>query len=105
VSIWHGDADTLLLPVNLSLQMEQWTQVAAIDQIPDEVDLIAGNVRQRYDDPAGRQMVETYMIRGMGHAVAVSPGGTPRSGVAGPFFADADICAARWIARWFGITR
>jgi poly(hydroxyalkanoate) depolymerase family esterase len=105
VSIWHGGADSLILPVNLDLQLEQWTQAAGIDRDPDEVDVIAGNQRRRYNDRTGDQIVETYLIEGMNHAVAVSPNGTPRCGIAAPFFADVDICAALWNARWFGIIR
>jgi poly(hydroxyalkanoate) depolymerase family esterase len=105
VSIWHGDADTLILPVNLRLQLEQWTAVAGVDQDADELDFVNGHVRRRYNDAGGHQVVETYVIEGMGHAVAVSPDGTPRCGIARPFFADANICAALWISRWFDIVR
>jgi poly(hydroxyalkanoate) depolymerase family esterase len=105
ISIWHGAADSLIMPMNLVFQMEQWTDLMGIEQIADEEKVIAGHVRKRYWDGAGHQMLETYMVRGMGHAVAVDPDGTPECGVAAPFFADADICAALWIARWFGIAR
>jgi poly(hydroxyalkanoate) depolymerase family esterase len=105
VSIWHGDSDPLLLPVNLELQMEQWTRVLGVDQEPDELEEIGGHSRNRYVDGTGNALVETWMIRGLEHAVAVDPDGTPRCGVAGPFFGDVDICAALWISRWFGIVR
>jgi len=105
VSIWHGDSDPLISPVNLSLQVEQWAEVMGIDPIADEIEMIEGNERQRFNDPAGHQMVETYLIRGMEHAMAVNPDGAPRCGVAAPFFAGTGICSALWIARWFGIIR
>jgi poly(3-hydroxybutyrate) depolymerase len=105
VSIWHGEADTLILPDNLERQMEQWTSAAGVDRKADEVDSIAGHVRRRFDGPDGEPAVETWMVGGMGHAVAIDPDGTPACGIAAPFFVDADLCAALWIARWFGIAR
>ncbi|MCB1009936.1 MAG: PHB depolymerase family esterase [Acidobacteria bacterium] len=105
VAIWHGDADTLLLPVNLRLQMEQWTRVLGVDQVPDEVDSIGGHLRERFSDASGEPVVETFLIHGMGHALAVDPDGTPACGATGDYFSDVDLCAALWIARWFGIVR
>jgi len=103
VSLWHGAADPLILPVNLRLQVEQWTDVAGVDRTADELDWIDGHLRTRFNHPTGHRAVETYMIRDMEHAIAVNPNGTPPCGVARPFFADAHICAAMWIARWFDI--
>jgi poly(hydroxyalkanoate) depolymerase family esterase len=105
VSIWHGEADTLIVPSNLDRQVEQWASVMGVDRDADRVDEIAGHVRQRYNDQNGQPVIETYLIVGMGHAVAVDPDGSHECGVAQPFFVDADICAAIWISRWFGIAR
>jgi poly(hydroxyalkanoate) depolymerase family esterase len=103
MSIWHGEADPLLLTVNLDLQLGQWAGVMGVDLTADEIDVIDGHTRKRYNGANGEPQIETYLIRGMGHAVAVDPDGTPACGEAAPFFVDADICAALWIARWFGL--
>ena len=71
----------------------------------DQADTIDGHARNRYDDRNGNPVIETVMVRGMGHAMAVDPDGDPGCGATRPFFVDADICAALWIARWFGIAR
>lgn len=105
ITIWHGDADPLLVPANLRLEMEQWTRLLGVDREPDEVDLIGGHLRERYSDAAGDPVVETFLVRGMEHAIAIDPDGTPQCGAAAPFITDVDLCAALWIARWFGIAR
>jgi len=105
VSLWHGEADPLLLPVNLELETEQWTRVLGVDREPDEIEEIAGHRRERFSDAAGNARVETYLVRGMEHAIAIDPDGTPQCGSTAPFITDADICSALWVARWFGIAR
>ncbi|MCG6948055.1 MAG: PHB depolymerase family esterase [Acidobacteria bacterium] len=105
VSIWHGETDPLIAPANLHLQLEQWATAAGVDQDADDVERVGGHVRKRYNNSDGKPVIETYMVQGMGHAIAVDPDGTPGCGVAAPFFVDAGICSAFWIARWFGIAR
>jgi poly(hydroxyalkanoate) depolymerase family esterase len=104
VSIWHGSADPLLVPTNLNDQLYQWVDVAGADDRPDSVDFVDGQARYRYDTRAGTPLIETYMVRGLGHAIAVSPDSRERRcGSLSPFFEDAGICAAYWIADWFGL--
>jgi poly(hydroxyalkanoate) depolymerase family esterase len=105
VSIWHGDSDAVIRPTNLALQLEQWTTAIGIDSTADEVEVIEGHLRRRYNDANGIARVETYEIRGLGHAFAIDPDGTPACGKTADYFADAGICSALWIARWFGIVR
>ncbi len=42
VSIWHGDADYVVRPANLTEAMEQWTNVHGIDAVADVADTVAG---------------------------------------------------------------
>jgi poly(hydroxyalkanoate) depolymerase family esterase len=104
VSIWHGSADPFLVPTDLNDQLYQWTAVAGIDTHPDAVDFVDGQARYRYTSNSGSTRVETYLVRGLGHAIAVNPRASDRRcGSVAPFFSDAGICAAYWIADWFGL--
>lgn len=104
VSIWHGMEDNLLRVVNLEHQRDQWIGALGIDGDPDGVrwaDGYAGNV---YADSGGTPVVETFAIPRLGHAIALDlRAASPKCGRAGPYADDVHVCAAAWIARWFGI--
>ena len=104
VSIWHGMEDPLLQVVNLDYQLEQWTSALDIDGKADDFKLADGYAGIQYEDASGTPLVETFRIPRLGHAVALDlRAGSPKCGQAGPYSADVHICAATWIARWFGI--
>lgn len=104
VSIWHGDADYTVRPINLVESMEQWTNVHGIDQTADVSDTVAGYPHKVYKDAAGVARVETYTITGMGHGAPVDPGaGESQCGTAGAYILDVNICSSYYIARFFGL--
>lgn len=104
VSIWHGDADYTVRPINLVESMEQWTNVHGIDQTADVSDTVAGYPHKVYKDAAGVARVETYTITGMGHGTPVDPGaGESQCGTAGAYILDVNICSSYYIARFFGL--
>jgi len=104
VSIWHGDADFTVRPMNLTESMEQWTNVHGIDTTPDLTDTVAGYPHKVYKTTAGVAKVETFVITGMGHGTPVDPGtGETQCGTAGAYILDVNICSSYYIARWFGL--
>jgi poly(hydroxyalkanoate) depolymerase family esterase len=106
VQIWHGSADTLIYLPNQYQQVMQWTNANAIDAMPDWTDYLLGYPRNTYNTQFGSTRVQTVTVTGMGHAVAVDPGiGSWQCGVIGPYASDFNICAAYWIASFFGITQ
>lgn len=104
VSIWHGDADYTVRPMNLAESMQQWTNVHGIDQAADVSDTIAGFPHRVYKDAAGVPLVETFSITGMGHGTPVDPGtGATQCGTAGAYILDVNICSSYYIARFWGL--
>jgi poly(hydroxyalkanoate) depolymerase family esterase len=104
VSIWHGDADTTVKPANMNESMEQWTNVHGIDQTAEVSDTVAGYPHKVYKNAAGKALVETYSITGMGHGTPVDPGtGTQQCGTAGAYILDKDICSSWYIGKFFGL--
>ncbi len=104
VSIWHGDADYVVRPANLTEAMEQWTNVHGIDAIADVADTVAGYPHKVYKDAAGTPRVETYTITGMGHGTPVDPGnGESQCGTAGAYILDANICSSYHIGHFWGL--
>lgn len=104
VSIWHGDADYIVRPVNQAEQMAQWTNVHGIDQTADRVDTVNGATYKAYENVRGDVVVETYSIPGMGHGVAVDPGmAAAQCGAAGAYILDVDICSSYYALEFWGI--
>jgi len=104
VSIWHGSADYTVASMNLTEHMEQWTNVHGIDQIADVEDSVAGYPHKVYRNTAGKPLVETYSITGMGHGVPVDPGtGESQCGTAGAYILDVNICSSYYIGRFWGL--
>lgn len=104
LSIWHGDADYVVRPANLTELMQQWTNVHGIDQTADVSDTVSGQAHKVYSDTAGRPRVETYTIAGMGHGTPVDPGsGETQCGTAGAYLLDVNLCSSYYIGRFWGI--
>jgi poly(hydroxyalkanoate) depolymerase family esterase len=104
VSIWHGDGDFVVRPLNLAESMEQWTNVHGIDQTPEVNDTVGGFPHKVYKTPSGQTRVETYIITGMGHGTPVDPGaGATQCGTAGAYILDVNLCSSYHIARFFGL--
>lgn len=98
VSIWHGDADATVKPINADALVAQWTNVHGIEEA-GETETVDGYPRKVWQRD-GVDLVESYTITGMAH-------GTPLGrddGKAGPFLLDVGIASSYHIARFFGLT-
>ena len=104
VSIWHGDGDFVVRPMNLTESMQQWTNVHGIDQTPEVSETIGGFPHKVYKSASGQTRVETWTITGMGHSTPVDPGtGETQCGTAGAYILDVNLCSSYYIARFFGL--
>lgn len=104
VSIWHGDADFTVRPMNATESVEQWTNVHGIDQTADVADTVGGFPHKVYRNGSGKALVETYSITGMGHGTPVDPGtGETQCGTAGAYLLDVNLCSSYYIGRFFGL--
>ena len=104
VSIWHGDGDFVVRPMNLTESLEQWTNVHGIDQTPEVSDTVGGFPHKVYKTASGQTRVETYTITGMGHGTPVDPGtGETQCGTAGAYILDVNLCSSYYIGRFFGL--
>ncbi len=103
VSIWQGEADATVHPLNRRELIEQWTDVHAIDSTPDQVERIGPIRREVFADATGRVRVEAWQVPDLGHAAPIDPAGEPACGIEAPHAEDARICAVREIARFWGL--
>jgi poly(hydroxyalkanoate) depolymerase family esterase len=109
VSIWHGTSDLTVKVMNLTEQLQQWTDVHGIDQTADVSETVAGFPHKVYKDGAGVARVETYELTNMGHGTAVDPqfvfpGSSVGCGATGSYLLDVNICSTWYAAKFFGIT-
>jgi len=104
VQIWQGSADYTVSTSNFSELMDQWTGVWGVSQTPSSTaSLTGGTTENVYDNAAGKPVVETFSISGMGHGLAVNPGsGTDNCGATGAFFLSY-ICSSYYTALFWGL--
>ncbi|MFJ8692792.1 extracellular catalytic domain type 1 short-chain-length polyhydroxyalkanoate depolymerase [Streptomyces roseolilacinus] len=104
VAIWQGTADTTVRPANATELRDQWTDVWGVGQTPSRTRSLAGGTTLSiHDDASGRPAVEVYSVPGMGHGLAVDPGGgTGQCGTAGAYYLDA-ICSSYHTALFWGL--
>jgi poly(hydroxyalkanoate) depolymerase family esterase len=105
VAIWHDSGDRVVSPYNALSSMEQWTEVHGIDRHPEVDERIGPHRRLAYADAAGKIQVELWTTERVGHATPIDAetgcGFDPHT--ATDFVADADLCATRRIARFWGL--
>jgi len=107
VALWHGTQDFTVAIANMTESVKQWTNVFGADQTADVSDTVFGQAHKAYQDASGTNIVETFSINGMGHAVPIDPqfsfpGGGP-CGTTGQYFSDQNICAAYLQESFFGL--
>ncbi|MEO7092905.1 MAG: PHB depolymerase family esterase [Polyangiales bacterium] len=104
LQIWHGAADSTVVPANEAELVKQWTNVHGIDDTADDTETVGSATRTAYKSASGTVLVEAYKVTGMGHAIAVGadPSGACTA-TAGSYFEDRGICATRRAAAFFGL--
>jgi poly(3-hydroxybutyrate) depolymerase len=100
VSVWQGDRDPTVKPVNAEGLVAQWRNVHGIDGAPvaGRVDGYPRKVWRR----DGVDIVESYTITGMAHGTPLAT--AAHGGTAGPFMLEAGISSSYHIAKFFGLT-
>jgi feruloyl esterase len=104
VSVWHGDADSSVKPINAHESVKQWTDLHGLGAVPAVEQTVAGYPYRAWHNPDGDAIVESYTITGMSHGAPVEPGDQEHQcGTAAPYFLDVGISSTYQIARFFGL--
>ena len=104
LSVWHGTADSTVVPANAGIIVDQWRDRIGLDAAPGEVDRVDGHQRTTWRDGSGRVLIERFDIAGMGHGTPLSPRGEASCGTAGAHMLEAGICSTSRIAGSWGLT-
>jgi hypothetical protein len=105
VSIWHGTADHTVAPVNAEEEVLQWTNVHGLPLTPTSTETQGIDSIKRYADVGNVVRVEQHLLAGMDHGTPVDPGsGAQQCGTATTYLLDVNLCSARAVAAFFGLT-
>lgn len=103
LSVWHGTHDTIVHPGNASAIVDQWRDIHGLGALPGVVESVGQHRREVWRDPDGREIIERYDIRGMGHGTPLATRGGEACGMVGPHMLDANISSTRRIAAFWGL--
>jgi poly(hydroxyalkanoate) depolymerase family esterase len=104
ISVWHGSADTTVVPMNADEIVKQWADVHGLPASPTERTTESGFARAVWRDRDGREVIESVTIPGMAHGTPLASGeGEERCGHAGPFLLEVGVSSSYHIARFFGL--
>lgn len=102
VSVWHGDADPVVVPVNADRIVGQWRALHGADG-PGDVE-VSGKLRSRVWRAAdGSALIEEHRVVGMGHGAPVGTQGATACGAAMPHMLDVGISSTWQIAQGWGL--
>ena len=102
VSVWHGTSDATVDSSNARAIVDQWLGVHGVRATPSRTDIVNGYPHRIWANSEGREVIEEYVITGMGHGTPLSE----REGfgeAAGPYMLDVGISSTRRIVSFWGI--
>ena len=103
LSIWHGEADSTVVPSNAQEIVKQWTDVHALPVLATSQETHGGHHLRQWRDGMGELRIEEHLIAGMNHGAPLTSAKGEGLGVAGPFMLDVGISSTLEIARFFGL--
>jgi poly(hydroxyalkanoate) depolymerase family esterase len=104
VQVWHGGADSTVVPANAEAIAVQWAALHGVGPEPDRTDKVVGFPRRVWLGAGGEPVVEHYAIPGMGHGVPLAASAAEEAlGAAGAHMLDVGLSSTQVIADFFGI--
>jgi poly(hydroxyalkanoate) depolymerase family esterase len=100
LSVWHGDADHTVSPVNADAIITQWSGLLGVAG-RGETETLGTHRRELWRDAAGREVIEHFRLAGMGHGTPLDP--RSDGAVAGPYMLDIGISSTIRTAQFWGI--
>jgi poly(hydroxyalkanoate) depolymerase family esterase len=104
LSVWHGTEDDIVDPSNAGDLVDQWRTLHDVSEAPCRTDQVEGYPHRVWCDPAGREVVEEYLITGLTHGVPLDTAQPQFQEVAGPYMVDAGISSTRHLLRFWQLT-
>jgi poly(hydroxyalkanoate) depolymerase family esterase len=104
ISVWHGNADKTVIPLNAREIIKQWTNLHGLPVSPSVKTLVDGFPREVWINDTGEELVEAYAIADMAHGTPLAIGEVEGAcGTPGPYLLPVGISSSYHIAKFFGI--
>lgn len=103
VGIWHGDGDQTVAVRNRQELVDQWTALHGLPPVPTRSDTLGPARRDIFVGAGDVTRVESVTIPNFAHAFPIAEEAGASCGKRGDFVMPAGICAAREIARFWGL--
>ncbi len=102
LSVWHGTIDATVDSSNARAIVDQWARLHGLPRDPSRKGTVNGFPHRIWENEAGDEVIEEYVITGMGHGAPLNQG-EGLGETAGPFMLDVGISSTRRIASFWGI--
>ena len=103
LSVWHGTNDPTVNRKNARALVEQWRELHGAAPAPCKADVVHGHSHFVWCDPTGREVIEEYQVRGLGHGTPLSTSEPDTGELVGPHMLEAGISSTRSILRFWGL--
>lgn len=104
ISVWHGGSDSTVDNANADSIVRQWQKIHKVEGPPTRVEQVDGFPRQVWCNADGREVIEEFIIKGMGHGTPIMAGGDEGLGEEGKYMLEVGISSTRHIAHFWGLT-
>lgn len=102
LSVWHGAADSSVVPANAEAILAGWAQLHGL-AAPSGAARVNGHLRRVWRDAQGIEQIEAHIIAGMGHGLPMTSIGPEACGTPGAFMLECGLSSTRRIAAFWGI--
>lgn len=104
ISVWHGGSDSTVDNSNADSIVRQWQKIHKVEGPPTREEEVDGFPRKVWCNEDGREVIEEYIIKGMGHGTPIMAGGDEGLGEEGKYMLEVGISSTRHIAHFWGLT-
>ncbi|MGM0824126.1 MAG: extracellular catalytic domain type 1 short-chain-length polyhydroxyalkanoate depolymerase [Pseudomonadota bacterium] len=104
ISVWHGGSDSTVDNANADSIVRQWQKIHKVEGAPTHVETVDGFPRQVWCNPDGREVIDEYIINGMGHGTPIMAGGEEGLGEEDKYMLEVGISSTRHIAHFWSLT-
>ena len=103
LSVWHGSADSTVVPSNGEALVDQWRGLHELSATPSVTERVDGQVRRVWNDADGRPVVKHIAVAGLGHGTPLSSRDPHSDEHPGPHMIEAGISSTRHILDDWGL--
>lgn len=105
ISVWHGGSDSTVDNANADSIVRQWQKIHKVEGPPTRVEEVDGFPRQVWCNEDEREVIEEYIIKGMGHGTPIMAGGDEGLGEEDKYMLEVGISSTRHIAHFWGLAK